>query len=196
MSGSYKPQDSYFRRAKAEGYLARSIYKLQEIDRRYQLLRPGMTVVDLGAAPGSWTQYLLQKVGPTGKVIALDLQPVQVRASNLLAHQIDVFSEVTEKLLDELSVDGVVSDMAPATSGQRVVDQARSAALVVRTLALARLWIRPGGFWVAKLLEGPALPDLLAQANELFDQTHIFRPKATRKGSTECFLIGKKRKPS
>ncbi len=195
MSGSYEPQDSYFRRARAEGYLARSIYKLQEIDQRYQLLRPGMTVVDLGAAPGSWTQYLLQKVGPTGKVIALDLQPVHVRTSNLIVYQIDVFSEATEKLLDKFAVDGVVSDMAPATSGQRVVDQTRSAALVARTLALARLWIRPGGFWVAKLLEGPALSALLSQARELFGQTHIFRPKATRKGSTECFLIGKKRKP-
>ncbi len=195
MSGSYEPHDPYFRRAKAEGYLARSIYKLQEIDQRYQLLRPGMTVVDLGAAPGSWTQYLLQKVGPTGKVIALDLQPIQVRAPNLITYQMDVFSEATEKLLDKLSVDGIVSDMAPATSGQRIVDQARSAALVTRTLALARLWIRPGGFWVAKVLEGPDLALLLSQAKELFSQTHIFRPKATRKGSTECFLIGKKRQP-
>ncbi len=195
MSGSYDPHDPFFRRAKAEGYLARSIYKLQEIDQRYHLLRAGMTVVDLGAAPGSWTQYLLQKVGPTGKVIALDLQPILIQAPNLIVFQMDIFSDETEKLADKHSVDGVISDMAPSTSGQRIVDQARSADLVARTLALAKVWIRPGGFWIAKLLEGPALSTLLSHARALFTQVHILRPKATRKGSTECFLIGKKRKP-
>ncbi len=195
MSGNYDPQDSYFRRAKAEGYLARSIYKLQEIDQRYQLVQPGTTIIDLGAAPGSWSQYLLQRVGPTGKVIALDLQPILVQAPNLSFYQIDVLTEQAAQIMTNLSADGVVSDMAPATSGHRIVDQSRSAVLVERSLFLAALCVKPGGFWVAKLFEGPQLLDLLSQAKQIFARTHLFRPKATRKGSTECFLIGQKRKP-
>jgi 23S rRNA (uridine2552-2'-O)-methyltransferase len=194
MSGNYDPRDPYFRRAKAEGYLARSVYKLQEIDARYRLLRPGMTVVDLGAAPGSWTQYLLQKLGPTGKVYAIDLQPIQVQAPILTLYQVDVFAPEIEALIAALSVDGIVSDMAPFTTGQKIVDQTRSAALVERSLHLATRWVRPGGFWVAKILEGPDLPHLLTQARATFAQAHVFRSKATRKSSTECFLIGQKRK--
>jgi 23S rRNA (uridine2552-2'-O)-methyltransferase len=195
MSGNYNPRDPYFLRAKAEGYLARSVYKLQEIDERYRLIQPGMTILDMGAAPGSWSQYLLQKVGPIGKVIAIDLLPIQVQAPNLTTYQIDVFAKEVEHLVPPSSLNGVVSDMAPATTGQRSVDQARSAALVERSLFLASLWLKAGGFWVAKLLEGPDLPRLRSQAQDLFEQVHLLRPKATRKGSTECFLIGHKRKP-
>ena len=195
MSGNYDPRDPYFRRAKAEGYLARSVYKLQEIDACYRLFRSGMAVVDLGAAPGSWTQYLLQKLGPTGKVYALDLQPIQIQAPTLTPYQVDVFAPEVEALMAPFSLDGVVSDMAPFTTGQKVVDQTRSATLVERSLYLATRWVRPGGFWVAKILEGPDLPRLLTQARTTFTQVHVFHSKATRKGSTECFLIGQKRKP-
>lgn len=192
---SYQPQDPYFRRAKAEGYLARSIYKLQAIDQKYGLLRAGMRVIDLGAAPGSWSQYLLEKVGASGEVLAIDLQPIRLAAPNLRSLQVDVFSAEVEELLSERQWDGLVSDMAPATTGHRPTDQARSAALVERSLALAESAVRPGGFWIAKLLEGPDLTPLRQKAAQVFQTVHVYRPPATRKGSTECFLIGLRRRP-
>ncbi len=192
---SYQPQDSYFHRAKAEGYVARSVYKLQELDQRFKLLRPGMRIIDLGAAPGSWTQYLVQRIGPTGQVLAIDLQPLRWKGAEVEFWQIDVFApEVAERLAGR-SWDGLVSDMAPATTGNRSTDQTRSAQLVARALELAQLAVRPGGFWVAKLLEGPQREALTAQARQTFQEVALLRPKSTRKGSTECFLIGRKRLP-
>lgn len=186
----YEPRDPYFRQAKAEGYLARSVYKLIEIDKRYRLLSPGLSVIDLGAAPGSWSQYLVERVGPTGQVVAIDRLPIEFRAPNLQVLQLDVYAPELEGLLAKQSWDGLLSDMAPATSGIRFTDQSRSAALVERSLELAKRLVRKGGFWVAKLLEGPQLGPLQKQARLVFEQVSCLRPQATRKGSTECFLIG------
>lgn len=190
---SYQPQDPYFRRAKAEGYVARSVYKLQEIDQRYKLLQPGMRVIDLGAAPGSWSQYLLQRIGPTGAVLAIDIQPLRWQAAAMTFWQVDVFAPEVEERIAGRQCDGLVSDMAPSTTGNRLVDHMRSAQLVVRALELAQAAVRPGGFWVAKLLEGPQREILTAQARQTFAEVFLLRPKSTRKGSTECFLIGRKR---
>ncbi|MCS7153176.1 MAG: RlmE family RNA methyltransferase [Bacteroidia bacterium] len=192
---TYIPEDYYFRRAKKEGFLARSVYKLQAIDEKYHLLKKGMWVVDLGAAPGSWSQYVLAKVGPEGKVFAIDIQPIKLSAPNLHAYLLDVFSQEVEALLASASFDGLLSDMAPATTGSRLADQARSAALVARSLFLAEKYLRPNGFWVAKLLEGPAREELTQKARTIFQTVHVFRPPATRKGSSECFLIGLKKRP-
>ncbi|MCS6895021.1 MAG: RlmE family RNA methyltransferase [Bacteroidia bacterium] len=186
----YEPHDSYFHRAKAEGYLARSVYKLEAIDAKYHLVAPGMHVVDLGAAPGSWSQYLLAKVGPQGRVLAVDIQEVRLRADNLEFQQMDVLAAEIENFLAGKIWHGLVSDMAPATTGNRCTDQARSAALVERSLYLAQRFLQRGGFWVAKLLEGPERAPLTRAAQQIFERVHIFRPPATRKGSTECFLIG------
>ncbi len=187
---SYDPQDLYFHRAKAEGYLARSVYKLIEIDKRYRLLRPGLSVIDLGAAPGSWSQYLTDRVGPKGKVVAIDRLPIEFQAPNLQTLQMDVYAPELETLLAKKRWDGLVSDMAPATTGIRPTDQSRSAALVERSLELAESLVRQGGFWVAKLLEGPQQAAILKKARTVFEQVVCLRPQATRKGSTECFLIG------
>lgn len=192
---SYQPQDPYFHRAKAEGYVARSVYKLQELDQRFKLLRPGMRIIDLGAAPGSWTQYLVQRIGPTGQVLAIDQQPLRWEGAGVEFWQIDVFAPEAAERLTGRSWDGLVSDMAPATTGNRSTDQTRSAQLVARALELAQLAVRPGGFWVAKLLEGPQREALTAQARQTFQGVVLLRPKSTRKGSTECFLIGRKRLP-
>ncbi|MCX7606057.1 MAG: RlmE family RNA methyltransferase [Bacteroidia bacterium] len=190
---SYKLRDPYFRRAKEEGYLARSVYKLQEIDVRYKLLRPGIHVIDLGAAPGSWTQYVIQKGGPTARVFAVDIQPLRWSSPQVEFLQMDVFSSQVERDVEERKCDGLLSDMAPATTGSRATDQVRSAMLVHRSLQLAFLGVRPGGFWVAKLLEGPERETLLREAQALFADVHVYRPKSTRKGSTECFLVGRGR---
>lgn len=190
----YNPQDPYFQRAKAEGYVARSVYKLIEIDKRYNLLKEGVRVVDLGASPGSWSQFLAQKGGPTAKILAIDLQPMRWGAPQVEFYLQDVFSSAVEARLAEPVWDGILSDMAPATTGHRVTDHVRSAALVERSLYLAKQAIRPGGFWVAKLLEGPERERLRKEAEAIFTEVFVFRPASTRKGSTECFFIGRLRK--
>ncbi|MCX8112582.1 MAG: RlmE family RNA methyltransferase [Bacteroidia bacterium] len=190
----YQPHDFHFRRAKSEGYLARSVYKLQAIDQKYRLFHRGMKVVDLGAAPGSWTQYLLEKVGPEGFILAVDLQTIRLSRPNLQTIQMDVWSPELESLLQEKLWDAVISDMAPSTTGSRPTDQSRSALLVERSLFLAQRFTRRGGFWIAKLLEGPELQRLRQAAQQTFETVHIVRPPATRKGSTECFLLGLKKR--
>ncbi len=192
---NYNPRDSYFLRAKAEGYLARSVYKLKELDARYKLFRPGMRVVDLGAAPGSWTQYLLEKGGDSTVILAIDLQPLRIHDPRVQFLQMDVFSAQVEAFLAASAWDAILSDMAPATTGSRATDQARSAALAERSLYLAEKYLSPGGIWVTKLLEGPDRNRLVAAARQLFQEVAVFRPKSTRKGSSECFLIGRSRRP-
>lgn len=190
----YEPHDPYFRRAKAEGYLARSVYKLMELDKRYRLFWRGMRVVDLGAAPGSWTQYLVQRYGPEVTVWAFDLKPLLYSAPQVTFYQLDVQSPEVEAYLLPGQWDAVLSDMAPSTSGHRVTDQARSAALVERSLELAEKALGPKGVWVAKLLEGPDREALVQKARRLFVEVFVFRPESTRKGSTECFLVGRQRR--
>ncbi|MCS7162692.1 MAG: RlmE family RNA methyltransferase [Bacteroidia bacterium] len=191
---TFSPYDAYFRKAKREGFLARSVYKLQAIDAKYHLFRPGQRIVDLGAAPGSWSQYILQRCAGRVEILAVDRMPLRVEAPGLRFLEADIFSPIVEEAVQEQSWDGVVSDAAPATTGASPTDQARSAALVERSLDLAAKGLRPGGFWVAKLLEGPARKDLEKAAKALFQEVHTFRPPATRKGSTECFLIGLRRR--
>ncbi|MDW8135131.1 MAG: RlmE family RNA methyltransferase, partial [Bacteroidia bacterium] len=148
-------------------------------------------IVDLGAAPGSWTQYIVQRVGPSGKVLAIDVTPLSwTPPAWVQFEQRDVFSSEVEALIKGKSWNGIVSDMAPRTTGVRVTDHTRSAELVRRSLALAREGLQPGGFWIAKLLEGPTLSALRQEARPNFARIEIYRPPATRTGSTECFLIG------
>lgn len=193
---SYEPQDFYFRKAKSEGYAARSVYKLKAIDEKYRLLREGMQVVDLGAAPGSWTQYITQKVGPSGKVLAIDVEPlVGAVPAWVQFEQRDVFSAEVDTLIEGKGWDGLVSDMAPKTTGVRITDHIRSAELARRSLALACKGLRPGGFWVAKILEGSELAALRQEARAYFTRVEVYRPPATRAGSTECFLIGLRFQP-
>lgn len=178
--------DHYTRKAQSEGLAARSYFKLEELDQRFGLLREGLGVLDLGCAPGSWLQYIAKKIGPKGEAWGVDLQPV---ALSLPAYvhvlQADVFSE-----LEWSPVDLIVSDMAPSTSGDHGGDSARSAALVERALDLARMLLRPGGNLLAKYLEGSDMPALALRFRAGFSRFVRFRPKATRKHSTEVFLLG------
>ena len=159
----YKPRDHYFQKAKKEGFAARSIYKLETIDERHHILRKGDVVLDLGASPGSWTQYASRLVGERGRVVAIDKKALGIRPpANVAALMLDAFETPPEVLLAAAvqgglaphAFDVVVSDMAPATTGDRFVDQQRSADLCLRALELARALLRPGGNFVAKLLEG------------------------------------------
>lgn len=186
-----KVKDHYFQRAKQEGYAARSAYKLEEMNRRRRLLRPGMRVVDLGCAPGSWLQYAARRVGARGHVLGVDLSSVAIalppQARTLVA---DVFTLSPALLREGGLYDGILSDMAPRTTGVPSADAARSTELVLRALALARDVLKPGGFLLAKVFQGARMAELRAAFAAAFEQVSIEKPKASRAESVEVFLLG------
>jgi 23S rRNA (uridine2552-2'-O)-methyltransferase len=187
-----KIQDHYFKQAKREGFAARSAYKLEEIDRRRRLLRPGMRVLDLGCAPGSWLQYAARRVGPQGRVLGVDLQPVTVPLpAQARALQADAFETAPEALLDGGPLyDLAISDMAPKTTGIPSADAARSAELALRALALAQALLKPGGCLLAKLFQGGRTAEVRAAFARSFERVSVEKPKASRAESVEVYLLG------
>lgn len=185
-------QDPYFRKAKREGFAARSVYKLEEIDRKRRLLRKGHRVLDLGAAPGSWLQYVAAKVGPSGKAVGLDLQPITAGLpKHALALTADVFELTPEALpADFWPFDVILSDMAPKTTGIPSADAARSAELVLRCLELSQDLLAPGGTLLVKVFQGARLPELRSAFTSAFDKVSLEKPKASRPESVEIFLLG------
>lgn len=194
----HRPQDHFGRKAKDEGFAARSIYKLREIDERVQLLRRGQRVLDLGAAPGSWTQYAAERVGDEGRVVAVDLADMRVALpKNVVFLQHDVYALTPEVLAATgapTEFDVVLSDMAPKTSGQRVRDQFLSYELYLRAVTLTDTWLVRGGSFAGKIFQGAELEDARKATAERFEQVKIVKPKASRSESYEIFLVGLKRK--
>lgn len=189
-------QDHWFREAKAQGYRSRAAFKLLEIDRRKRLLRKGMRVLDVGAAPGSWTQVAAAAVGPKGAVIGFDLKAIDPTG---LPTQARVFTaDLREVGLEELGgrpFDVVLSDMAPDTTGDPSGDQARSARLCHDLLDRVGRWLRPGGTLVFKVFEGGDYPELLKRTRTLFGQVKGFKPPASRAESVEMYVIAEVRRP-
>lgn len=185
-------QDYYFRKARAENYPARSIYKLLELDAKFKLLFRGMRVLDLGASPGSWTLGCSQKAGSDGFILACDLKPLTIALpANCRFVNQDASSERFGEMLSELPpFDLVISDMAPATTGNKFTDQCRSAELVATALDIAQKSLKPGGYFVAKIFMGPDVQELSARIRQVFDKAKTFKPKSSRAESFETFLIG------
>lgn len=183
--------DPYFRKAKEEGYRARSAYKLIQIQDRFQILKRGDTVLDLGAAPGSWSQVASEVVGRDGLVIAVDLQPVEPIEDVLVIQGDMTDPEVQEKVIEAGGggVDVVLSDAAPNVSGIRLRDHAFSIALVYAALAIARRALKPGGTLVAKVFEGEDFPQLLVDLRNEFQRVKPFYPDATRREGYEVFVV-------
>lgn len=190
-----RPADRYTKKAKAEGFAARSVYKLEEIDRRVRLFRPGLRVLDLGAAPGSWTQYVAPKLGSKGKLVAVDLEPLRVTiGANVQALQMDALGDLS--VLDPYGpFDVVISDMAPHTTGIPFADAARSEELVDRVLDVCERLLLPKGAMVAKIFRGEGFEVIRARMRGIFSDIRIIKPEASRRESVECFLIGLDRKP-
>lgn len=190
---AYNPKDYYFRKAKTENYAARSAFKLEEIDRRFRLLRPGQTVLDLGAAPGSWSQYASKRVGAGGRVVGIDLQPVKVSLPNAVFVEADLLDASLPAILSGAGAsppfDVVLSDMAPKTTGVRITDQARSLELCGIALTAASDSLKEGGSFVCKLFHGEDFEAFRAQLRERFAKVEVLRPKSTRKQSKEVFFI-------
>lgn len=188
----YNPRDRFFLQAKQEGFRARSAYKLQEIDQRFQLFRKGMAVLDLGAAPGGWLQVLSKSVGPKGKVVGIDLQPIQGMGPTVLTAVLDIYAEDLDEKLHEFHeglFDAVTSDMAPKTTGIKMTDEARSIALAEQALALCGRFLKPGGSFVAKIFEGRGTDDYLHEVKRAFRKVKLIRPEATRERSMEIFVV-------
>jgi len=183
--------DRFFTQAKAEGYLARSAYKLIEIDDKFRILpRRGGLVLDLGAAPGSWTQVASERMGPNGRIVALDIQEIRVSLPNAATFLADVNEVTPETLLEHTGgqkFDAIISDMAPNTSGHG--DHFRSVRLCERALELAADVLRPGGSLVMKVFEGEAYPDLLKETARRFTNCKGFKPQSSRDVSREMFIV-------
>lgn len=194
MSRTRRAQDHWGHRAKREGHAARSVYKLEEIDRRVRLFRPGMRVLDLGAFPGSWTVYAAQKIGPKGHALGLDLQEVRIPLPpNAELRVEDVMAEDLSHLLGD-RYDVVMSDMAPATSGHRFTDQARSFNLFMRALQIADELVVRGGSFVGKIFVGPDFEEARREVGRIFEEVKIIKPPASRTESIETFLVGLRRR--
>ena len=187
-------KDEYVQRSWRDGYRSRAVYKLQEIQEKDRLLTTGMTVIDLGAAPGGWSQYAAQCVGSTGKVIALDILPMVALADVTVIQGDFREQETLAKLLAELQngkADLVISDMAPNTSGIKAVDQPRAMYLAELTVDLVDQCLKPGGDLLFKVFQGEGFEQLLQQLRPMFTKVVSRKPKASRARSTELYLLAR-----
>ncbi|HKB73812.1 MAG TPA: RlmE family RNA methyltransferase [Burkholderiales bacterium] len=186
--------DPYVHRAKAHGYRSRAAYKLVEIANRDGLARPGDAVVDLGAAPGGWAQALAERVGRSGRVIAVDLLEIAPIPGVAIVRGDFREETVLQRLEDALAdqkLDLVVSDMAPNLSGVRATDQARSVHLCELALAFAREHLKPRGAFLVKAFQGTGYPEFLAAMRAVFITVASRKPGASRGDSKEMYLVGK-----
>ncbi len=185
-------RDAFHQKAKREGFLARAVYKLEEIDGKHAIFKPGQRVLDLGCAPGSWLQYAGQRVGAGGALVGLDREPLRTAVPNARIVVGDVATISVAELRGELAgFDVVLSDMAPDTSGIRSMDQARSEALFERALEIATEVLTSGGNFVGKLFQGPDFKRLIEQVRARFDNAKTAKPASSRQISIEQYVIGK-----
>jgi len=185
-----KVRDYYFKKARKHGFPARSVYKLEEARKKHRFLKPGQTILDLGAYPGSWSKYAAGVAGPKGLVVAVDIQKPGVMPDNVCVLQRDVYDlKVSE--LREISpyFDVVLSDMAPKTTGRKDVDHFRSIALAERALVLARELLKPGGTFFCKVFQGEDFPSFRDNCRESFRSVRVVKPKSSRPESVELFLL-------
>lgn len=184
--------DHYTRLARKENFPARSVYKLQEMQRRFRLIHKGDRILDLGCAPGSWLKYCAEQSGNSGRVVGVDLKPVTIA----LPAQVKVITgdafETTPEMAEAIG-DGyhlVLSDMAPATTGNKSVDSVRSFELCCRALELAQKLLLPGGRFACKIFQGEDFNAFMHSVKTIFEKDKIFKPESSRKASKEIFVLG------
>lgn len=191
--------DPYVKRANAEGYRSRAAYKLQQIAAKDRLLKPGMTVVDLGAAPGGWSQVVAKAVGQAGRVVAVDLlEMAQVPGVTVIRgdfQEEETLHEV-ERALENRAVDLVLSDMSPNISGIAAADQARSIALAELALDFASSHLQPRGNFLVKTFQGAGYEELVDTLRRSFLHVYTRKPEASRSRSSEVYLLGKELRPA
>ena len=190
---TYRPKDSYHRRARAAGYRARSAYKLIELADRFRLLRRGDHVVDLGAWPGGWLQVAVERIGADGRAVGVDVVPIDpLPAANVDSMSGDVRDPAVVRAVRERlgrAADLVLSDLAPKLTGVAATDEARQSELGTAVLAALPDLLQPHGRLVMKVFMGPDQPALLARLQTLFDEVRTTRAEATRRGSAELYAV-------
>jgi 23S rRNA (uridine2552-2'-O)-methyltransferase len=196
----FNPRDHYFKKAKKEGYKARSVFKLDEIQQRFNIFNSQSTVLDLGCAPGSWSQWISQKLGNSrGLVVGVDLKPVDLKLPNGVfimgdIYQMDLSQELLVRGIKINQFDLVMSDMAPQTTGIKLTDQARSYDLCNCALDVAKRWLKSGGNIVIKLFHSEDFKLLKQRMEFEYRKFEVLRPRSTRSESKEIFLIGLSKK--
>lgn len=192
-SGKRSTPDHYTQRAKKEGYPARSVYKLEELNNKFRLFGNDGKILDIGAAPGSWSMYCLKKMGKKGFLAAIDLKDLTINKNDprLFFIQGDFFDEKNlEALLEKGPYRTVISDAAPATTGNRTVDAGRSFSLAAGIIDIADKMLEPGGNLAIKIFQGGDEKELVGMLSGSFRQAKIFKPKACRKESFETYIVG------
>lgn len=182
--------DPYVRKAREQGYRSRAAFKLLELDQKERLLRPGMTVVDLGAAPGGWSQVAAAKVKPGGRVIAIDLLPIDP-ISGVTVLKGDIREEALLRSLEGAKADVVLSDLSPNLSGIGNVDQARALELADAAIDFCRKALKPEGVFLVKTFQGEAFDELLARLREAFRRVKVVKPSASRGESAETYAVAR-----
>ena len=183
-------RDHYFQKAKKDNYAARSVYKLEELDQRFKLLKKGQRVLDLGASPGSWSQYARKRIGPTGQLVALDLKPPKEEIPGVRWIVADVEAVDPEELLEDGGpFDLVLSDMAPSTTGNKNVDAIRSVELARSAFRLAGRLLKPKGAAAVKVFMGQDFQELVLEVRSGFSRSKSMKPKASLKESKETYVL-------
>jgi 23S rRNA (uridine2552-2'-O)-methyltransferase len=184
--------DPFVQRAQSEGWRSRAVFKLEEIDRRMKLLKPGAVCLDLGAAPGAWSQYAARRVGARGRVVATDILPMPELSGVEFVQgdfrEPEVFDRVVH-LLPERQVDVLLSDMAPNLSGVDAIDQPRTMHLAELALEMAGRILKPGGNALIKVFQGSGFVELLQDARRQFGRVKLLKPEASRSRSPEMYLL-------
>ena len=197
MSGSWRDRqerDPYVQMARREGWRSRAVYKLQQIDQKERLLRPDMVCVDIGAAPGSWSQYVTQKLKGRARIVAVDLLPMDSLPDVEFIQGDFEDDEVLQAMLTAIGEDGadlVISDIAPNISGNRAVDQPRSMNLAELAMDLARRVLKPKGSFICKVFQGEGFDAFVLDARRSFERVRVMKPKASRAGSREVYLVAR-----
>ncbi len=197
MPKPYTPNDKWSQRAAEAGYRARSVFKLQQLDERFHFFKQGMKVLDIGAAPGSWLQYASEHVGPSGKILGLDLKEIEPVADNVVTRVCDMLDDaavaaaVTSMGWDKADI--VISDIAPNTSGIKDVDQWKSIELSRRVVELSRKWLRPRGWIVMKIFRGRDFDTFLLELKKEFNDVKPLSVEASRDRSMEVYVVCRKR---
>ena len=196
-SGSWRDRqerDPWVQRARREGWRSRAVFKLEQIDRKERLISPGMVCVDLGAAPGGWSQYVTGKLDGKGRIVAVDLLPMDALPDVEFVEGDFREDEVFERLLEavgESGADLVMSDMAPNISGTKAVDQPRSMYLAELALDMARRVLKPGGSFVCKVFQGEGFDEFVRDTRNSFERVRVIKPEASRSGSREVYLVAR-----
>ena len=187
-------RDIYVQMARRDGWRSRAVYKLEQIDQKERFLRPDMVCVDVGSAPGSWSQFVTKKLKGRARIVAVDILPMD-SLPDVEFIQGDFQDElVFEQMLQAIGDDGVdlvMSDIAPNITGTRVVDQPRSMYLVELALDLARRVLKPGGNFVCKVFQGEGIDEFVIDTRKSFKRVKVMKPKASRAGSREVYLVAR-----